>query len=49
MQFESVSLSSMKEKILSIDDVYDFCQKQSKELILNFKRTLLSKKQGIYS
>jgi hypothetical protein len=36
MQFENVSLSSVKEKILSIDDVYDFCQKQSKETIFNF-------------
>ena len=49
MQMENVSLSSVKEKILSIDDVYDFCQKQSKELIFNVDRTLLSKMQRIYS
>ena len=49
MQFENVSLSSVKERILTINDVYDFCQKQSKELIFNFKRTLLSKMQRIYS
>ena len=49
MQMENVSLSSVKERILSIDDVYDFCQKQSKEFIFNNERTLLSKMQRIYS
>ena len=49
MQMENFSLSSVKERILSVDDVYDFCQKQSKELIFNIERTLLSKMQRIYS
>ena len=48
-QYQIRNLCYLKNKIMSINDVYDFCQREGKLINLILHRVILSKATKLYS